>query len=167
MFVTQGIVKDKGDEDVTKMDAYTSTETEYGDENITIEWHRVPPDKQKELYNKVQVRRGGTPPYSTGDNKTCCLNKIKTNEQTNDTLVSTEDQLGPRNDDICHSINKNTNLHTTMHTTSFQTYITGSVPVLMHSETCVNCSVSLQKALNPIQSLTTSEQCLQTLSEVE
>ena len=66
MFITQGIVKDKGDKDVTKIDAYTSTETEYGDKNITIEWHRVPPDKQKELYNKVQVRRGGTPPYSTG-----------------------------------------------------------------------------------------------------
>jgi len=42
----------------------------------------VPPDKQKELYNKVQVRRGGTPPYSTGNNKT--------NEQTNNTLVSTK-----------------------------------------------------------------------------
>jgi len=39
MFITQGIVKDKGDEDVTKMDAYTSTETEYGDKNVTIEWH--------------------------------------------------------------------------------------------------------------------------------
>jgi len=37
MFVTQGVVKDKGDKDVTKMDAYTSTETEYGDKNITIE----------------------------------------------------------------------------------------------------------------------------------
>jgi len=132
----------------------TSTETEYGDENVTI---RVPPDKQKELYNRVQVRREGTPPYSTGDNKTCCLNKIKTNEQTNDTLVSTKDQLGPRSDDIHCSINKNTNLHTTMHTTSFQTYVTGSVPVSMCSETHVNPSVGLQKAVNPIQSLTTSE----------
>jgi len=112
MFVTQGIIKDKGDKDVTKMDAYTSTETEYGDENVTIEWHGVPPDKQKELYNKVQVRRGGSPPYSTEDNETCCLNKIKTNEQTDNASVSTKDQLGPRNDDICHSINKNTNLYT-------------------------------------------------------
>jgi len=167
MFVTQGIVKDKGDKDVIKMDAYTSTETEYGDKNITIEWHRVPPDKQKELYNKVQVRRGGTPPYSTGDNKTCCLNKIKTNEQTNDTLVSTKDQLGPRNNNICHSINKNTNLHTMTCTMLFQTYVTGSVPVLMHSEMHVNHSVGLQKTINPIQTLTTSEQCSQTLSEVE
>jgi len=103
----------------------------------------VPPDKQKELYNKVQVRRGGTPPYSTRDNKTCCLNKIKTNEQTNVTLVLTKDQLGPRNDDIHLSITKNTNLHTMTHTTSFQTYVTGSVPVSMCSEMCVNPSVSL------------------------
>jgi len=37
----------------------------------------------------------------------------------------------------------------------------------MHSETCVNSSVSLQMAVNPIQPLMTSKQCLQTISEVE
>jgi len=54
-----------------------------------------------------------------------------------------------------------------MPTTSFQTYVTGSVSVSTCSEMHVNPSVGLQMAVNSIQPLTTSEQCSQTLSEVE
>jgi len=44
------------------------TGSEDSDEDITTEWQRRPPDKQKELYNKVQDRRGERPPYSDENN---------------------------------------------------------------------------------------------------
>ena len=148
-------------------------------------------DKQKELYNKVQDRKGGRPPYSDENSHSKPDNMphvtrrfikrwdrhgawqtkkkwtIRFVDQIDDTWMSTEDQVGPENNDIHHSIKKKTNLHDMMSTTSSQTYEIGHTPISMHSETCRNSLNSPQMAVNSTQPLTTNRQCLQTLSEME
>jgi len=88
-------------------------------------------------------------------------------DQIDDTSTSTEDQLGPENDDIHHSIKKKTIIQAMMGTMSFQTNATGSIPVLTCSEMCVDSPVSPQMAINSTQPLTTNRQHSQTLSEME
>ena len=88
-------------------------------------------------------------------------------DQIDDVSMLTEDQLGPENDDIHHSIENKTGLHDTMSTTSSQTYKIGYTPISMHSEMRRNNLNSPQMSVNSTQPLTMNRQCSQTLSERE
>jgi len=88
-------------------------------------------------------------------------------DQIDDTLTSTEDQLGPENDDIHCSTEKKTGPHDMTSTTLSQTYEIGYTPISMHSEMCRNNINGPQMTINSTQPLTTSGQHLQTHSEVE